>query len=107
MLTISAAALRELEEEGGVESSMSPIFEEPDEQARTSQSPSRTTGRRKQGSRMSPSFEKQRDIELTFSGMGQLRHFFRVAVHGLEKGVVPILKPEVVSPDHVVTLMIG
>jgi hypothetical protein len=30
--------------------------------------------------------------------MGQLRHFFRVAVHGLDKGVVPTPKPEAVSP---------
>jgi hypothetical protein len=34
--------------------------------------------------------------------MGQLRHFFRVAIHGLEKGVVPTPKPELVSlPRHI------
>lgn len=43
-----------------------------------------------------PSWLRVDEADL-ISGMGQLRHFFRVAVHGLEKGVVPTPKPELVS----------
>jgi hypothetical protein len=41
---------------------------------------------------MSPS-----QFNLTDSGMGQDRHFFRVAIYGLEKGHVPEPDPEDVS----------
>lgn len=33
-------------------------------------------------------------------GLGQDRHFFRVAVYGLEKGFIPETDPEDVSPKY-------
>jgi hypothetical protein len=38
--------------------------------------------------------------------MGQDRHFFRVAIYGLEKGVLPEPDPEEVSQPSLVTSMI-